>query len=436
MIKKILTVCILQTLLASTALCAANINDNSEEKDITTLEKNAIIPIDKCVDLSKQTTNFVKMINKDLFLDNLGYKVMPCSKDDLVHFTIIEKYPDGIKLFNESKNEILNKSNDMYSSNISINFDKNDYNITYGNGTYDVKDVTDFQNENNKEKLGIQTSNNNNENKTINNINDLKTLIKFPEPTPLNDKFKTYIDEEKEKLIISDFKTVTGIFSELAKTELMTYTSNFVNTAVSQNRLFLNTNNIVNQYLPVKNNKHEDTNNEINTDNYINGNLFELYSTKQAKYNFYMAINDKLKDYVCDSTIGLDDKLAMMETLVDSQKDLKTSADTYVSEKENNWNKNSLKMDELNVNGNKLYKESTNANQQQYIALVSQINQQIIEKEVNQLPNKITKSQYKSLSDIDKYKYIPMKEKNYVNKNFYIKLPIEKILELKNIDKK
>ena len=146
-IKKALTLVVLQSLMFSAVSFASpteNIDENNQE---SIKDDKAVVQVDKCPSLVKMTNQLVKYIGEDsegqLFLDAEGYRVNPCKgSSDTVYFFKVDKYPDGKKLFQESKNQVLNGS--YYEEVISVNIDEG-YKISYGAKNYEVSDIQDFQ---------------------------------------------------------------------------------------------------------------------------------------------------------------------------------------------------------------------------------------------------------------------------------------------------
>ena len=96
MVKKTLSLVILQSLVAGTIALASPTIDANEPTNIN--NDQAVIKVDKCPSLVKMTNKLVKYIGEDdggnLFLDSEGYRVNPCKgKEDNVYFFKVDKYP-------------------------------------------------------------------------------------------------------------------------------------------------------------------------------------------------------------------------------------------------------------------------------------------------------------------------------------------------------
>ena len=425
MIKKTITLCVLSSLIASYCFASDINQSNNQEKNINSNNNNVVIEVDKCPPIVKLTEQEVKMINKDLFLDSDGNKVNPCKINKEVSFFIVTKYENGINIYNESKNKVLNKKqvyNEQMEKNINLNFDKTKYKITYGSNNYELEDLNDFQKNINKEDLNKTVS----ENTAIKSmlsqdkLEKLKSTIEIKKVDSLDDKFNNYIDKEKETTIHDDLNEILNFIHQNETTELKRFNDKFKDLSLNQNRLILENNNVVNQYLIPTKDK------EI-----INGNSFYLFALSKSGYDYYLAYEDKLRDFIVDNTVSLNVKLATLESLKSNTKDISASAENIYNESMNKWSNSSLKQKEAITLGINEYKTSTNDTKQLYNDLIKDVNEKIIHNEIEILPNKISKKQYSLLSNINKYKYIPEREKNYTSKNIFVKNDTEKILKTK-----
>lgn len=428
--KFLIAACLLQlTSIYSTSLAAERPESKSED--------TAIVSVDKCPTLSKITTEYVKYIGtedkEELFLDKNGNQVVPCSKEDVVYFFITNKYPDGKELYEKSANPVLNQG--FYDRAISINLNT-DAVISYGKAHMEVTDIYDFQAQLKRKKL--QESN-----KKVAMVgaedtipSDMQPYMQITEEmmSTLPETYERFTTSEKEhaltELYNKTFESVGQMYKENAPQAL----ADFKTYAIDNNRLVKPTTKIIGQYsydatlldevddkgepyVQMEDNDTEDLFNEID------GNLYLTYKENIAKADFYNHFNTHLTKVVCSNFYSTDQKLSYLEYLNKDIGIVNQWAAEYIKAQKHSFNKDNL--DALNKQGLAEYNKLKIADKVSYHNLLRQINTQIINKEFNKLPEMITQKQYKSLSNIDKYKYAPSREGNFVDKSKYVKNQLE-----------
>ena len=441
-IKKALTLVVLQSLIFS-AISFANPNENVNENQKENVKNDkAVVQVDKCPSIVKMTNQLVKYIGEDkegqLFIDAEGYRVNPCKgKSDAVYFFKVNKYPDGKKLFEESKNQVLNSS--YYEEAITINIDEG-YKISYGSKNYEVSDIQDFQKNLQTEIFDLKDEMNNKKKDIIisdKEIENMKTFFKFDNSYYHNipEEYSNDIDEEKQMAIQEKAKLlmtqIDGKIEELStEDKIMAH-----NLAVTNNRLLNPSNKVISLYNLDKNLATEeelsDTDAKIPYGE-IQGNLFLLFNSSGAKIKYLNASKDFLLEELSNPKLSLDEKFSLMLNLTkekDNTSVFVSQAEEYKKSLTNEWENNLKKLQTMNPEGLKLYNEASEMEKKNFNSFVKSINMDILQKEYLSLPNQINKKQYKALSNLDKYKYAPKREGDFVNKNQYEKTDIDRVLK-------
>ena len=155
----------------------------------------------------------------------------------------------------------------------------------------------------------------------------------------------------------------------------------------------------------------------------IDGNLYLTYRENIAKADFYNQFNTHLTKVVCSNFYSTDQKLSYLEFLNKDIGIVGQWAADYAKAQKQSFDKNNL--DALNKQGLSEYSKLKVYDKVNYHNVLRQINAEIINKEFNKLPEMITRKQYKSLSNIDKYKYAPSRDGNFVDKSKYVKNQLE-----------
>lgn len=442
-IKKALTLVVLQSLMFS-AISFASPTENIDENNQESIKDNkAVVQVDKCPSLVKMTNQLVKYIGEDsegqLFLDAEGYRVNPCKgNSDTVYFFKVDKYPDGKKLFQESKNQVLNGS--YYEEVISVNIDEG-YKISYGAKNYEVSDIQDFQKNLQTEMLELEEEvNSQNGDVTISSkdIENMRTFFKFEDSYYHNipEEYSNDIEEEKQAFIQEKIKALIDELNwqiDQIRTEDKITAQEL---AVTNNRLLNPSNKVIALYTVDEKFATEEElsdSESINPYGEIQGNLYLLYNSSGAKIKYLNASKGFLLDEISNPKLSLDEKFALMVNLTKNKNGntgiFVSQAEEYKNSLTNEWENNLKKLQTMNPEGLSLYNKASEKEQKEFNSFVKTINAEIIQKEFNSLPNQINKKQYKALSNLDKYKYAPLRDGEFVNKNFYEKTEISRVLK-------
>ena len=440
-IKKALTLVVLQSLMFSAVSFASDNIDENNKKDIK--NDKAVIQVDKCPSIVKMTNKLVKYIGEDkngqLFLDSEGYKVSPCKgKNDFVYFFKIDKYPDGKKLFEESKSQVLNET--YYDQGISVNID-DDYKISYGTKNYEVSDIQDFQKNLQAEILELKDYDKLKEDVKVpsNEKENMKTFFQIEKSYYQNipEEYSNDIEEEKQVIIQERYKMLVDELN--AQINALTTEDRTMahELAVTNNRLLNPSDKVISLYnidSNIATKEDRSYSNGMTPYGEIQGNLYLLYNSSGAKSKYLSATKEFLLEEISNPKLSLDEKFALMVNLTQGQEGDNTGifikqAEAYKNSLTNEWANNLKKLQTMNPEGLRLYNFASDKEKVEFNQFVNSINMEIIDKEYNSLPQQINKKQYKALSNLDKYKYAPKKEGDFINKNLYEKTDIERILK-------
>lgn len=437
MVKKIFSLVILQSLVAGTIALAAPATDANEPTNVN--NDQAVIKVDKCPSLVKMTNKLVKYIGEDdggnLFLDSEGYRVNPCKgKEDNVYFFKVDKYPDGKKLFDESKNEVLNAS--YYDSAINVNIDDG-YKITYGEQHFEITDVQDFQHQLQKETLNIKEEEKNSaKDISIDEKENMKQFYTFKNDIYHNipEEHINDIEEEKQEIINQNLPLVldiiNGSIESLAKEDREATHA----MAVKNNRILNPSNKIISLYtsdeaLVTEKDLDSPEGNKVYGE--IQGNLYLLYNSSGAKARYLKACKEFILDDVANPNLSLDEKFSLIYNL-SKQENISVflkQAEAYKDSLTNYWGDNLKKLQTMNPEGLLKYEEASEKEKKAFDSFIDSVNNDIIQKEYESLPQQLNKKQYKALSNIDKYKYAPKKQGDFINKDLYEKISLDLVLK-------
>ena len=397
MLKKTLSLFVLQSLVMFPVLA-----DNEK----TTNDFDGI-EVHECSKMVKFTNNPVKIISKDLFLDSDGYKVQACSVNNDIKFFKVTPFANGVEIYNNAdKNEELNEGNThIYNQ---------EYSITYGDKNFEIQDRFDFQKEINKaflvEEAPVGISSFVNEE----DYDDTEKAIVFPsEWTEVGDKYINYIQKEKEGIIKEKYREIVRILKEKANQEKEKANEEFMKKATEMNKFFIHDNRIISQY------SLEDNSNNLS--------VFLMYEGNLSGYKFYIASQGLLADFIANPNIGINEKLSVMENISDSfytkKKDdfielRKSKTQTIKTQKE------------MERKSSEDFSKLSDVEKKEFFEMLKNVNENIIKKEFTDLPEKITKEQYKTLSNIDKFKYLPELKGHYKDKNSYVKNKQDVVMSL------
>lgn len=410
---------------------------NTTENDLKS-EDAVVIEVEACNVYDRLTNNEVKMIDENLFLDSSGNKVNPCTHDGFIYFKKVGLYENGKKLFQNSTNTILNRRSS--DDAISFNFDK-PYTISYGDKDLNIKDMNDFRKSANQAYLegdkGLSTDisvtpQSEESTFTEEELTQAFTYLAIPSNTPFPEQFMNTPEAEKQKAVSEMYKNLKKKFSEIEENSKKVADTFTLKDMVAYNRLIINDNHVVSQYMVPNDKKHhqqqEDGVVEKSSDEKVNGAAFYLFS-KYRNVNIFVKMVEALVDeYATSPNIKIDDRLTFLNYILEKGgQEVPKKAEQYGIEKATEWHTNLKDMSLLNKQGMTVYESASEEDIQMYSDLASKANEVICNNEYEVLPMQLTGGQYKALSNIDKYKYSPQKNKHWANKNLYIKNNWEQI---------
>lgn len=463
--KKKLTLAILTALTITSSVVFANPRENANttvetirldetdrknttENDLKS-EDSVVIEVEACNVYDRLTNNEVKMIDENLFLDSSGNKVNPCTHDGFIYFKKVGLYENGKKLFQNSTNTILNRRSS--DDAISFNFDK-PYTISYGDKTLNIKDMNDFRKSANQAYLsgdkGVPTDvsiiqPDRNSNFTEEELSQAFTYLAIPADTPFPEKFMNTPEAEKQKAVSEMYNNLKSKFKEIEGNSKLVADNYTLNDMATYNRLIINDNHVVSQYdIPNGNPTTNTTQTNADQNNFtpqipypnkgVNGASYYLF-TKYREINTFVRMIEALVDeYATSPNIKLDDRLTFLNYILEKGgQEIPQKAEKYGIEKAMEWHTNLKDMALLNKQGMAVYESATEEDLQKYSDLAEKANQMIRNNEYEVLPMQLTGGQYKALSNIDKYKYSPQRNKHWVNKNMYFKNMWEQVVSTK-----
>lgn len=421
---------------------------NTTENDLKS-EDSVVIEVEACNVYDRLTNNEVKMIDENLFLDSSGNKVNPCTHDGFIYFKKVGLYENGKKLFQNSTNTILNRRSS--DDAISFNFDK-PYTISYGDKTLNIKDMNDFRKSANQAYLsgdkGVPTDvsiiqPDGNSNFTEEELSQAFTYLAIPADTPFPEKFMNTPETEKQKAVSEMYNNLKSKFKEIEGNSKLVADNYTLNDMATYNRLIINDNHVVSQYdIPNGNPTTNTTQTNADQNNFtpqipypnkgVNGASYYLF-TKYREINTFVRMIEALVDeYATSPNIKLDDRLTFLNYILEKGgQEIQQKAEKYGIEKAMEWHTNLKDMALLNKQGMAVYESATEEDLQKYSELAEKANQMIRNNEYEVLPIQLTGGQYKALSNIDKYKYAPQRNKHWTNKNVYFKNMWEQVVSTK-----
>ena len=453
--KKKLTLTILTALTITSSVVFANPSENTnttvetirlDETDRMNTTKDdlkskdaVVVEVEACNVYDRLTNNEVKMIDEGLFLDSSGNKVNPCSHDGFIYFKKVGLYENGKKIFQNSTNPILNRRSSDEA--ISFNFDK-PYTISYGNKELNIKDMNDFRRSANQAYLrgdkglpsDISTTPQKEESPfSEQELSQAFTYLAIPANTQLPEQFMNTPEAEKQKAVSDIYKSLKKNFSEIEGNSKKVADNFTLNDMVAYNRLIINDDHVVSQY-KVPNNKKQlqqqevESNVENTSDTNVNGASFYLFSKYRNVNTFVKMVEALVDEYATSPNIKIDDRLTFLNYILEKGgQEIPKKAEQYGIEKAREWHANLKDMSLLNKQGMAVYESASEEDIQMYSDLASKANEVIRNNEYEVLPMQLTGGQYKALSNIDKYKYSPQKNKHWANKNLYIKNDWEQV---------
>ncbi len=345
----------------------------------------------------------IKYIQENLFLDDEGYIVAPCRYNGDVYFPRVDWAENGIDVYNRSSSPAIHQ--DRYPERRqSVRGQAGaQYVLTYGDESYEIEDVDDFRQRVRQESMATAPPS-----KGGLVPEDMKLLLNIPDDLKLPAMLVNATRQEKEMALKQVHDDLISKVTPLVTIDVQNATGDIVSVLAKQNRFFLTDGNIINQYSITR----------------PSGSAFALFTSRISSVDFLGSYLRFVTDSATSAKHTLDDRLALLEYL--KEVDVVGIANKYGNDKFTEMR--TLSHDMMENKGRSLYESASAEQKALFEEVLSTANEAIIENEYTSLPEVLTKAQYKSMSDIDKYKYAPEKDGNYTNRNKYVKRSREKVL--------
>jgi hypothetical protein len=229
---------------------------------------------------------------------------------------------------------------------------------------------------------------------------------------------KKVSDTEKRVQIYDSYKEViTKINGILDSTD-----SSRFNPAKNQlaiyNRLIIPDGCVVNQYpVPVSLSVTED----------MNGAAYLLFIAYNAEHDYLIQAEQYIREYVASPNHSLDQKVAVLNAL--KKADIGNLAKEFKDSKVKQWKEKSWSTKNVNQLAKTMLLNNPKKDEigKAYAKFLTETNKQIENDEYSGLPDRITRAQYRELSNLDQMKYSPEKHETYRSKDHYMKRPLSEL---------
>lgn len=178
------------------------------------------------------------------------------------------------------------------------------------------------------------------------------------------------------------------------------------------NRFIISDSCVVNQY-------PESDGSDVTKD--VSGPAYLLFVASNARHDYLIQAEEYIREYTASPNHTLTQKIAVLKALID--KDISKDADAYMKSQVDAWGSKSYSTKELDKQAKVmlLNHPDKDAIGQEYHKFVEETNKAIVKQEYDILPSRITKAQYKALSNLDQMKYAPEQHDNYRSHDHYVK---------------
>lgn len=233
---------------------------------------------------------------------------------------------------------------------------------------------------------------------------------------------KKISDTEKRAQIYESYKEVmTRINSILEATDSSRF-SPAENQLATYNRLIIPNGYVINQYpAPASLDPSED----------MNGAAYLLFVAYNAEHDYLIQASQYIREYVASPNHSLDQKVAVLNALKTA--DIEKSAQAFMNTKVDLWKEKSWSTKNVNQLGKSLLLNHPQKEEvaKAYAKFITETNKQIEKTEYSSLPEKITKRQYRELSNLDQMKYTPEQHNDYRSKDHYVKRSLSELITQK-----
>lgn len=233
---------------------------------------------------------------------------------------------------------------------------------------------------------------------------------------------KKISDTEKRAQIYESYKEViTKVNSILEATDSSRFTP-AENQLATYNRLIIPNGCVINQYpAPTSLDPSED----------MNGAAYLLFVAYNAEHDYLIQASQYIREYVASPNHSLDQKVAVLNALKTA--DIEKSAQAFMNTKVDQWKEKSWSTKNVNQLGKSLLLNHPQKEEvaKAYAKFITETNKQIEKTEYSSLPEKITKKQYRELSNLDQMKYTPEQHNDYRSKDHYVKRSLSELSKQK-----
>ncbi len=400
-----------------------------------------------CRNFDNLSNNDIKMVADGVFLDSEGNRVEPCKHGDSILFPIVETPENGKRIYNESRAKAMKQDKEQPApepkkevkpvkeekpekeikqtpkkevespvtneAEIEPAEGETDVPVTYGDGKYDVQDVNDFREQVRQEELrakqvvpseeyGIPAA-------------DIIKEVNLPPDIHLSIMLQNLTENEKKAKLVEDFQDIAENIKQIYQPTLRDRSNSAAEVLAANNRIFLadGQTSIINQY-------------RLQGD--YNGAAYAVFNAKMSTLDFLRGYMDYVTKIATSAENSLDVRLAQMEFLHEQVPEV--LAGRYAARQMIAVEKLYGEPQKLSAEGYGLYQRADESRRQLFMETMSKANEAIMQREYDALPDKLTKDQYSSLSNLDKYKYAPVTKGNYVDHSQYQKRPREKVINV------
>lgn len=387
--------------------------------------------LDACPSLAGLTTAPVKHVGyrtngEQVFLDKNGNRVIPCKSDNGLQFFIVSNFKNGQQIYDRVRSQEMNRS--FYDNAIDVNLGHSV--ISFGDKHENITDMYEFQRKYQTQKITDGTA-------PIlpASIKDDVTKYLVIDPVwleALPEKYKSLTPGEKQALLKTHYKQIEEHSQKIAPD-----TSDFQKASINENRNIKPTTSVINQFTLDKAvlEKTGDDGSPVfsaqgqisNSYGEIEGGLYLRYEASISGTKFKQVIPAFILDQLTSNKYTTDQKLSLAYTVASAPDKFDAIAEKYKADKVSFINEHKNDQQELNEAGMNDYQKLSLDEKIAYNSLIVAINNGIVDKEYTKLPQSISKKQYKSLSDIDRYKYSPVREGNFVKKDSFQKNDLDLI---------
>lgn len=232
--------------------------------------------------------------------------------------------------------------------------------------------------------------------------------------------FKT--PAEKRAEIYDSYKTlITNLNETIAATDAGRFDEAKSNLA-RFNRYIISDSRIINQYPePVTMTADED----------FSGPAYLIFVAAETRHDYLIQAEDYIREYTASPNHTLDQKIVVLKALTEAN--VSKAAEDYMDKQVEEWTTKSYSTKDLDRKAKAMFLNhpDKDAIGKEYKEFVKDVNDAITAQEYDELPERITRAQYKALSNLDQMKYQPEEHDNYRSKKTYTKKGLSSLTSAK-----